>query len=225
MSDPRRPARRGRPPHGDRRPQIVKAAREVLADKGYAHSSMKLIAEHAGIAPGLLTYYYPSKQALLLEVVAELEHDLTTSWREAMDADAEPLARISAAFDRAIANWSEQPEMFQIFYDLSTLASVDEAVRQRICQMLHRIRSVADEEMRRIAAELPTPLPEGIDITGAITAGFHGALFEALTLGEDPGPALSGLRFMVLSAAAMSYVAAGRRPPIDLDRLLGDTTN
>lgn len=215
MTEPR--PRRGRPPQRDRRPQIIQAAREVLADRGYAHTSLKQIADHAGIAPGLLNYYYPSKQELLLEVVAGLEYEFTTSWREALDSDAEPLARISAAFDRAITNWSQQPELFQIFYDLSTLASVDEAIKERIQQMLRRIREAADEEMHRIVAALPTPPPPGVDLPGAITAGFHGALFEALTLGEDPAPALSGLRFMVLSAAAMSYVAAGMTPPIDLE--------
>lgn len=100
--------RRGRPPLGDRRQEIIHAAQEILADRGYAHTSMKQIAAGAGIA-------------------------------------------------------------------------------------------------------------------SAITAGFHGALYEALTLGEDPRPALTALRFMALSSAAMSYVAAGRRPPIDLDELRGES--
>lgn len=211
-----RPRRRGRPPQGDRRPQIIKAAREVLAERGYAHTSLKQIAEHAGITAGLLNYYYPSKQALLMEVVAGVEREFTTNWREALEGDDEPLARISAAFDRAMRNWAEQPELFRIFYDLSTLASVDPAIKVRIEEMLRRIRTVAAEEMERVAQALPTAPPEELDLPAAITAGFHGALLEAITLGEDPGPALAGLRFMVLAAAAMSYVAAGQVPPLDV---------
>lgn len=224
MTERVEPIRRGRPPQNDRRPQIIRAARDVLANRGYAHASLKQIAEHAGIATGLLNYYYPSKQALLLEVITEVEQEFIGSWRTALDSDAEPIARIEAAFDRAIGNWSQQPELFQIFYDLSTLASVDDVIRQRIQELLRRIRTVAAEEMLRITAELPTPPPQDSDFAAAITAGFHGALFEALTLGEDPRQALSALRFMVLSTATMSYVAAGQTPPIALDRLADGTS-
>ncbi|MQA60032.1 MAG: TetR family transcriptional regulator [Actinophytocola sp.] len=219
MTEPERRTRRGRPPLGDRRQEIIQAAQEILADRGYAHTSMKQIADRAGIAPGLLTYYFPAKQALLLEVVAELEKEFTYNWRAELSVYNGPLERIGEAFDKSIAKWSAQPELFRIFYDLSTLASVDEEIKQRLQVMLRRIRAVADEEMRRIAADLPTPPPPNADLASAITAGFHGALYEALTLGEDPRPALTALRFMALSSAAMSYVAAGQRPPIDLDEL------
>lgn len=176
---------------------------------------MKQIADQAEIAPGLLTYYFPSKRELLLEVVNGLEREFTEDWRQALDGAGGPLDRIGAAFDRSIEKWSERPELFQIFYDLSTLGSVDEEIKERIRLMLRRIRSVAEEEMLRIAKDLPTPPPPGTDLASAITAGFHGALFEALTLGEDPRPALNALRFMTLSSAAMSYVVAGQFPPID----------
>lgn len=200
--------RRGRRPHGDRRLQIVRAAREVLAARGYAHTSLKQIAEHASIAPGLLTYYYPSKQDLMLDVVAELEEDFTRSWREAIDPAARPLERVRTAFDRAITTWSAQPTLFQIFFDLSTLASEDAAVKARIQNVFRRIRAAANEEMQNVVAELPAPLPADVDFAGAVTAGFHGALFEALTLGEDPTATLYALRAMVLSTVAMTYVIA-----------------
>jgi AcrR family transcriptional regulator len=213
--------RRGRPPLSDRRPEIVRAAMEVLADRGYAHTSMKQIAEQAGIAHGLLTYYYPTKQDLLLDVVGEVEREFTDNWQAELGTYRGPLQRIEEAFDKSIAKWAAEPQLFQIFYDMSTLASVDPGIKQRLQQMLLRIRAVADEEMQRISADLPTPPPEGVDIARAITAGVHGALYEALTLGEDPRPALITLRFMALSSAAMSYVAAGQIPPIDLDALGG----
>lgn len=218
MTQTERP-RRGRPPHADRRPQIIQAAVQVLAERGYAHTSMKQIAESAGIAPGLLTYYFPTKQELLMAVVGALEKQFIGTWRDALRTNDEPMQRISAAFDRSIEIWSAHPETFRIFYDLSTLALVDDAVQLRLQEMLRRIRAAASEELARIGAALPTPIPADMDMAAAVTAGFHGALYEALSLGEDPRPALNALRFMVLSAAAMSYVAAGKMPPIDPDTL------
>ncbi|WP_203338376.1 TetR/AcrR family transcriptional regulator [Nocardioides limicola] len=210
MSD----TRRGRPPKADRRPQIMAAAQEVLGERGYANTSMKQIAEAAGIAPGLLTYYFPTKQELLLAVVEALEVEIVGRWRNAPITDDSPLGRIDAYFAESIRIWSKQPELFRIFYDLTTLAAVDAELGERLAQMLRRLRDVTAEEFARVSADLPTPPPEGVDLPGSITAGFHGALYEALALGEDPTAALNGLRFMTLSAAAMSYVAAGQLPPI-----------
>lgn len=212
-------ARRGRPPQGDRRRTIIRAAREVLAGHGYAHTSLKQIADHAGIAPGLLGYYFPAKHTLLLAVVSELEHDLISPWRDAIDQHEQPLRRIAAAFDAAIDQWSQQPELFQILYDLSTLAHFDEEIANPIRQLMRSIRQVAEQELSQISNDLPTPLPASVDLPAAVTAGFHGALYEALTLGQDPTPALRTLRFMTLSAAATSYLAAGQTPPIDLAEL------
>jgi AcrR family transcriptional regulator len=50
---------------GDRREQIITAALEVFARKGYNQASNKDIARQAGITPGLIYHYFESKDALL----------------------------------------------------------------------------------------------------------------------------------------------------------------
>jgi AcrR family transcriptional regulator len=66
-----------------RRGDIVTAAVEVFADRGYDGASVREIAERASIAKGNLTYYFAVKDDLLYEVVAEL-HDafleLASAW-------------------------------------------------------------------------------------------------------------------------------------------------
>lgn len=49
----------------DRREQIIEAALRVFAQKGYAKATNKDIAREAGITPGLIYYYFESKDALL----------------------------------------------------------------------------------------------------------------------------------------------------------------
>jgi AcrR family transcriptional regulator len=49
----------------DRREQIITAAMEVFARKGYNQASNKDIARQAGITPGLIYHYFESKEALL----------------------------------------------------------------------------------------------------------------------------------------------------------------
>jgi AcrR family transcriptional regulator len=49
----------------DRREQIIDAAMRVFAQKGFSNATNKDIARAAGITPGLIYYYFESKEALL----------------------------------------------------------------------------------------------------------------------------------------------------------------
>ncbi len=53
----------------DRREQIIDAAMQVFAQKGYVRSTNKDIAHAANITPGLIYHYFESKEALLMAVV------------------------------------------------------------------------------------------------------------------------------------------------------------
>jgi AcrR family transcriptional regulator len=50
-----------------RRRQLVEAAFEVLAERGTDGTRLSDIAERAGVASSLVTYYFPNKDDLLLE--------------------------------------------------------------------------------------------------------------------------------------------------------------
>ena len=53
----------------DRREQIIDAAMHVFAQKGYSNATNKDIAREAGITPGLIYYYFESKEALLYAIL------------------------------------------------------------------------------------------------------------------------------------------------------------
>jgi len=81
-SAPRR--RPGRPRGQDSsvvREAALRAAIDLIAEQGYAATSMAQVAEAAGISPSGLAHHFPSKMALLGAV---LDH------RDAMDSLAEP---------------------------------------------------------------------------------------------------------------------------------------
>ncbi|HJL41535.1 MAG TPA: TetR/AcrR family transcriptional regulator [Myxococcales bacterium LLY-WYZ-16_1] len=51
-----------------RRQQILTAAAEVFADKGFYKTRVSDIAQRAGVAHGLIYHYFPSKDALLQSI-------------------------------------------------------------------------------------------------------------------------------------------------------------
>src|SRR6202165_1758086 len=79
-----------------RRGQIVRTATAVLARQGYSATSLKDVAREAGVAQGLLHYYFESKQELLLEVVSGMEREMTADWQAAGANIEGPLGRTLA---------------------------------------------------------------------------------------------------------------------------------
>jgi AcrR family transcriptional regulator len=70
---PASPSRRtpGRRPGGpDTRGEIVSAARESFADKGFAATSLRAVARQAGVDAALVHHYFDSKDELFIEAMA-----------------------------------------------------------------------------------------------------------------------------------------------------------
>ncbi len=53
----------------DRHQEIVDAAARVITDRGLAETRISDIAEEAGVSPGLILYYFESKDRLLAEAL------------------------------------------------------------------------------------------------------------------------------------------------------------
>ncbi len=63
---------RGRPVdtrHQDLKTQILDTAEELFSDNGYAATSIRRIADDAGVNPALVHYYFGNKRALLQKVM------------------------------------------------------------------------------------------------------------------------------------------------------------
>ncbi|MDQ2714321.1 MAG: TetR/AcrR family transcriptional regulator [Chloroflexota bacterium] len=60
----------------DRREQIIDAALRIFSQKGFLKATNKDIARAAGITPGLIYYYFDSKEALL-QAILETRSPLT----------------------------------------------------------------------------------------------------------------------------------------------------
>src|SRR5271170_15918 len=52
-----------------RREQMLRAALEVISDRGYADTRIADVAERIGISPALVIYYFKTKDQLLTEAI------------------------------------------------------------------------------------------------------------------------------------------------------------
>src|SRR5258708_3359607 len=81
------------------REQILASARAVFAESG-AEAQIDDVARHAGVGVGTVYRHFPTKQALLTELVRQTFR-LFTGWaREALEAGGEPFALIEGLLRR-----------------------------------------------------------------------------------------------------------------------------
>lgn len=55
--------------YGDRRAEIIQAATEVIAERGYRGATLAAVAERVGLTQQGLMHYFPTKDALLVAVL------------------------------------------------------------------------------------------------------------------------------------------------------------
>jgi AcrR family transcriptional regulator len=130
------------------RQKIVTAAFSVLAERGSHDASIKEIAKAAGIAPGLVHYYFASKGELLLEIVREA----CRSYQEQMNAlelPEDPIARTGALLAWSKKRGLELPDWYRLMVDLDALALRDEKLAVEVAQLK---RDVRDHTAKLVAA-------------------------------------------------------------------------
>jgi AcrR family transcriptional regulator len=209
----------------DRRQQIVAAATAVLGRNGYANTSLKQVAAEAGIAPGLLHYYFQTKEELLLEVVASIDRQLIADWNADTADITDPMAKINAGFERAIQNCTERPEFYRLLLDAYALALDHPSILARTQQMLENFCGM----IRREISSLPL-VPESMkgndrfDFAGAIGGAITGIAFMSLVRRTSPEAAYLAFKMQILGLAAASYLAAGRELPEGLTELIKTAT-
>lgn len=89
---------RERAPRGpNRRDALMRAAAELIAERGFDATSMRDIAAAVGMLPGSVYYYFPSKEDLFLAVHAQAVEMITAQVAAATAPLTDPWDRLEAA--------------------------------------------------------------------------------------------------------------------------------
>lgn len=81
----------------DKRARILKAARDLVADGGWAAVRMDHVAAAAGVATGTVYRYWPAKAGLCVEIVATVSAYEVGIVKAVADASGSPVEKLSEA--------------------------------------------------------------------------------------------------------------------------------
>jgi AcrR family transcriptional regulator len=79
----------------ERRDHLVKLAAELFAEKGFQATTVREIADEAGILSGSLYHHFDSKESIVDEVLSGYLDELLTSYRATMERGGTPRELLS----------------------------------------------------------------------------------------------------------------------------------
>lgn len=82
---------RGIVPESPRRREVLLTAAELFATRGYAATTVRDIADAAGIRPSGLYHHFPSKEAIANEILTTFSASLVREYEEVLDKHPDPV--------------------------------------------------------------------------------------------------------------------------------------
>ncbi|WP_137723373.1 TetR/AcrR family transcriptional regulator [Prescottella subtropica] len=116
----------------ERRRQILERSGEIFAAKGIPSTTVREIAEACGVYSGTLYHYFPSKDAIVTEIIRVYVAELHERCSEVVDRRLPPIERLEAlvlvAIDtaehhpHATAIWQVETDYMRTIMDQASLA-------------------------------------------------------------------------------------------------------
>lgn len=160
-----------------RREQILDAAEAIITGHGIQKLSLGQIEDRAGMSRGQLTYYFPTKESILLAV-----HDrmLRRMIRDLQAADGpKPMTGkawefVQHALGKHLgADWPPPggKELFSLLFTFLAQMGHRDAYRERLAQWYRDWRTFIATD---VAGSVPEPTVSPTVVAGLIQALFHG---------------------------------------------------
>jgi AcrR family transcriptional regulator len=126
MADARRLTDQGR----ERRQQLIAAAGELFASRGYAATRVSDICAEAGVAKGLFYWYFENKETLFVELIRSMRQRLRRAQAAAMQPDADPVTRIRQGAEASVRYMAEHVAFFELLDHERSSAAIAAALRE-----------------------------------------------------------------------------------------------
>jgi AcrR family transcriptional regulator len=166
---------------GDRRYRIVEAARKLLAEEGYDRVTMKRVAKEAGVAQGLIHYYFSGKDEILLEVLREASREYTRETERLARSLPEDDDLAEAALAVTRERVSSMPEWYRLRYELFAMGLREPEFLPGVAALLNSGREGISAPLGRISgSEDPRSVPRRQALAAVLLSCFDGLALQKL---------------------------------------------
>lgn len=109
-----------------RRTELLGIAAELFAQKGFRNTTVRDIADAAGILSGSLYHHFDSKESMVDEILRSFQNELFAAYDEVLDSDLGPRARLEQVVRLSFQAINDHPHEVAIFQnEASHLGTLD----------------------------------------------------------------------------------------------------
>lgn len=132
--------------HGlERKQQLLDAAADLFAARGYAATRIADICTAAGVAKGLFYWYFPTKGALFADLVRTMRLRLRRAQAAAMDPTADAVTRIADGTAASVRFMAEHAAYFALLDVERTDPDVADVLAEGAGVYLDDVRRLVEE--------------------------------------------------------------------------------
>jgi AcrR family transcriptional regulator len=131
---------------------IVEATMRVLARQGYAHTSLMDIANEVGMSKGAVHYHFPTKEALITQVLEAAVDGVAERTRKVWVAGANPLIAMRSALRELWSVRASLSDDVKVVADLLAQSMHDANLRQPLASYYRIAFSQVEEQLRNAQA-------------------------------------------------------------------------
>ncbi len=162
------------------RERLLKAALELVSERGYDSTTLAGIADRAGSARGLVSYYFPGKRQLVQSAVHRLMHRTLEMALEREPSTDDGRERLARAIDAILGLAQDRPVLMR-----THMAGILQAEGFVQCPEQQRLAELLEDTVKRYGSET---VKQDYPMLRAL---LMGAVFAALVPGVPmPVPAL-----------------------------------
>jgi len=116
--------------------RILDAALETIAERKISGTRMREIARRAGVSPGHLHYYFPTKDQLFLAVLDHMEALFSREQQEWLgDSTLSPRSKLELFLDQQRRFVAEQDDLMRAYQDFTVQGATDPQISLRVRSM------------------------------------------------------------------------------------------
>lgn len=162
----------------DKSRRILAAVRSILAQKGYAGTTINLVAAEAGVSRGLLHYYFKNKEEMLARVIQDnmqLSVRLVSDLLDNCNSAADFAKQLVSALRHVLQH---DPDFFHLFFEGWAVARQSTVVSQTLDELYGQFRLAMSDGLQK-AKDNGTIKPR---LSVASTAVYLTGLIDGLGL-------------------------------------------
>jgi AcrR family transcriptional regulator len=187
----RKPRSRAAPPRrtqAERREgtirKLLDAATDTLIDVGYAGATVQAICARAGVSQGGLFRHFPTREALIAAVGADVGRSILADFRAKFDASRKKEEPLALAIRLLREQCRSRPN--QAWYELAMAARTNETLRRALEPVALQYYADIEALAREVSPELALRFGKDFSLmVQTVIAIFDGERLHGFVVGDD----------------------------------------